>query len=211
MLNYIMSNYKYSFKIILLGDANVGKTTFTNLLVTDNVSMDYHSTIGVEFISSIIELKDKQKVKLMIWDTAGQERYRSITKMYFKDMIGVFLFFDLTNRESFNNISYWYDKIKDEIDKTNGVIYIIGNKLDLVAERVVSNEDVLNFLDEINTSNMIKYKEISVIRDKSDVRNIYYDISEEIYLKIKEKTIDVKNNDAIVNINYKDKKNKKCC
>ena len=95
----------------------------------------------------------------MIWDTAGQERYRSITKMYFKDMIGVFLFFDLTNRKSFDNISYWYDKIKDEIDKTNGVIYIIGNKLDLVAERVVSNEDVLNFLDEINTSNMIKYKE----------------------------------------------------
>ena len=58
---------------------------------------------------------------------------------------------------------------------------------------------------------MIKYKEISVIRDKSDVRNIYYDISEEIYLKIKEKTIDVENNNAIININYKDKKNKKCC
>ena len=132
-------------------------------------------------------------------------------KEYFKDIIGVFLFFDLTNRESFNNIRYWYDKIKDEIDKTNGIIYIIGNKLDLVAERVVSNEDVLSFLDEINTSNMIKYKEISVIRDKKDVRDIYYEISEEIYLKIKEKTIDVKNNDAIININYKDKKNKKCC
>jgi small GTP-binding protein len=211
MLNYIMSNYKYSFKLILLGDANVGKTTFTNLLVTDNLPTDYHSTIGVEFISAVIELKDKQKVKLMIWDTAGQERYRSITKAYFKDIIGVFLFFDLTNRESFNNIRYWYDKIKDEIDKTNGIIYIIGNKLDLVAERVVSNEDVLSFLDEINTSNMIKYKEISVIRDKKDVRDIYYEISEEIYLKIKEKTIDVKNNDAIININYKDKKNKKCC
>ena len=206
-----MSHYKYSFKIILLGDANVGKTTFTSLLVTDNLPTDYHSTIGVEFLSSVIELMDSTNVKLMLWDTAGQERYRALTRIYYKDVIGVFLFFDLTNRKSFLNLKYWYDQIKEEIEASNGVIYIIGNKLDLVNGREVSNEDVLNFLDELDSKNTVKYKEISVIRDKNDVRNIYYEISEEIYLKIKENKIDTKNNEGVVNLNYKEKKNKKCC
>ena len=206
-----MSHYKYSFKIILLGDANVGKTTFTSLLVTDNLPTDYHSTIGVEFLSSIIELMDSTNVKLMLWDTAGQERYRALTKIYYKDVIGVFLFFDLTNRKSFLNLRYWYDQIKGEIENSNGVIYIIGNKLDLVNERQVSNEDVLNFLDELDSKNTVKYKEISVIRDKNDVKNIYYEISEEIYLKIKENKIDTKNNEGVINLNYKEKKKGKCC
>lgn len=206
-----MSHYKYSFKIILLGDANVGKTTFTSLLVTDNLPTDYHSTIGVEFLSSIIELMDSTNVKLMLWDTAGQERYRALTRIYYKNVIGVFLFFDLTNRKSFLNLRYWYDQIKGEIENSNGVIYIIGNKLDLVNERQVSNEDVLNFLDELDSKNTVKYKEISVIRDKNDVKNIYYEISEEIYLKIKENKIDTKNNEGVINLNYKEKKKGKCC
>ena len=194
-----------------MGDANVGKTTFTSLLVTDNLPTDYHSTIGVEFLSSVIELMDSTNVKLMLWDTAGQERYRALTRIYYKDVIGVFLFFDLTNRKSFLNLKYWYDQIKEEIEASNGVIYIIGNKLDLVNEREVSNEDVLNFLDELDSKNTVKYKEISVIRDKNDVRNIYYEISEDIYLKIKENKIDTKNNEGVVNLNYKEKKKKKCC
>jgi len=109
------------------------------------------------------------------------------------------------------NLRYWYDQIKGEIENSNGVIYIIGNKLDLVNERQVSNEDVLNFLDELDSKNTVKYKEISVIRDKNDVKNIYYEISEEIYLKIKENKIDTKNNEGVINLNYKEKKKGKCC
>lgn len=209
-----MNDFKYCFKIILLGDTNCGKTSFTNALLSDNV-LDYnHPTIGVEFVSQILNLKDNTNVKIMIWDTAGQERYRTITRMYYKNIVGVFLFFDLTNKSTFLNLKYWYNEIKKNLEDTNGIVYIIGNKLDLVNDRVVTNEDILNFLEGLDDKNTIKYKEISVkSTDLSELRLIFTEIAEEIHLKIKEGKINIEKNNEVLNLKFKpaNKKKKGCC
>ena len=209
-----MNDFKYCFKIILLGDSNCGKTSFTNSLISDKV-LDYnHPTIGVEFVSQILNLKDKTKVKLMIWDTAGQERYRTITRMYYKNIVGVFLFFDLTNKSTFLNLKYWYNEIKKNLEDTNGIIYIIGNKLDLVNDRVVTNEDILNFLEGLDDKNTIKYKEISIkSTELSELRLIFTEMAEEINLKIIEGKINIEKNNEVLNLKFKPTKEKKkgCC
>lgn len=209
-----MNDFKYCFKIILLGDSNCGKTSFTNSLVSDKV-LDYnHPTIGVEFVSQILNLKNNTNVKIMVWDTAGQERYRTIARMYYKNIVGVFLFFDLTNKSTFLNLKYWYNEIKKNLEDTNGIIYIIGNKLDLVNDRVVTNEDILNFLEGLDDKNTIKYKEISVkSTDLSELRLIFTEIAEEINLKIIEGKINIEKNNEVLNLKFKPAKEKKkrCC
>ena len=209
-----MNDFKYCFKIILLGDSNCGKTSFTNALISDKV-LDYnHPTIGVEFVSQILNLKDNTNVKIMIWDTAGQERYRTITRMYYKNIVGVFLFFDLTNKSTFLNLKYWYNEIKKNLEDTNGIVYIIGNKLDLVNDRVVTNEDILNFLEGLDDKNTIKYKEISVkSTNLSELRLIFTEIAEEINLKIIEGKINIQKNNEVLNLKFKpaNEKKKGCC
>lgn len=209
-----MNDFKYCFKIILLGDTNCGKTSFTNALISDKV-LDYnHPTIGVEFVSKILKLTDNTNIKIMVWDTAGQERYRTIARIYYKNIVGVFLFFDLTNKSTFLNLKYWYEEIKKNLEDTNGIIYIIGNKLDLVNERVVTNEDILNFLEGLDDKNTIKYKEISVkSADLSELRLIFTEIAEEIHLKITEGKMNIEKNNEVLNLKYNPTKEKKkgCC
>lgn len=208
------NNNKYTFKIILLGDTNSGKTSFTHSIMSERLLDVNNPTIGVEFMSHNVELEDKTNVKLMIWDTAGQERYRTITKMYYKNIVGVFLFFDLTSRTSFINLKYWYNEIKRNVEDSNGIVFIIGNKLDLISNRAVTNEDILGFLEELDDKNTIKYKEISVKTSSSaDIRELFKEIAEEVYLKIKENKINLKENTEIININYKEPTapKKKCC
>lgn len=208
------NNNKYTFKIILLGDTNSGKTSFTHSIMSERLLDVNNPTIGVEFMSHNVELEDKTNVKLMIWDTAGQERYRTITKMYYKNIVGVFLFFDLTSRTSFINLKYWYNEIKRNVEDSNGIVFIIGNKLDLISNRAVTNEDILGFLEELDDKNTIKYKEISVKTSSSvDIRELFKEMAEEVYLKIKENKINLKENTEIVNINYTEPPapKKKCC
>ena len=211
-----MSNtdYKYIFKIILLGDTNSGKTSFTHSIMSERLLETNNPTIGVEFMSHKVNLENNTNVKLLIWDTAGQERYRTITKIYYKNIVGAFLFFDLTDRKSFINLKYWYNEIKKNVEERNGIIYIIGNKLDLIHKRAVSNEDILGFLEDLDDGNTIKYKEISVKTNTSaDIRKIFKEMAEDVYLKIKENKIKIEDNKELVNLNFQEEKinNRKCC
>lgn len=97
---------------------------------------DHDTTIGVEFGSKIISVNDKQ-IKLQIWDTAGQETFKSITRSYYRGSIGVILVYDITNRDSFNNIMKWLDETKNYAnDKVT--MLLVGNKTDLDAKYLLS-------------------------------------------------------------------------
>jgi small GTP-binding protein len=115
---------------------NNGKTCLLKRLIDGTFTGDNASTIGVEFDSLILNI-DNRKVKLQIWDTAGQERFRSISKTYYRNAVGVVLVFDLTGRKSFDSLTSWLTDIHALCD-SNAVTQLIGNKSDLSARRVVT-------------------------------------------------------------------------
>jgi small GTP-binding protein len=138
-----MGEVRKTFKFIVIGSSGVGKTAILKRLVDDVFSTESQSTIGVEFLATNIDV-DGQSVKLQIWDTAGQERFRSIAKAYFRSAIGVILVFDLADRKSFDDLNQWLNDIHALCDP-NAVVTLIGNKLDLVPQRKVSQGEANNF------------------------------------------------------------------
>ena len=203
--------YKYSFKIILLGDSGVGKSSFCSLFFNNYFPADHSSTIGVEFGSKIIKLQDGNNVKMMLWDTAGQERFRSITKSYYIDIVGAFLIFDLTNIDSFLNLNYWIEQINSKINNKCGVIYILGNKTDSLKKRQVHNEEIIEYINNIKTNCIIKYFETSFKNNQEKSISLFNDIAEDININysliLKDDEVNEKKEDGIKLNNTQ----KKCC
>ena len=145
-----MSDKNYIIKkIILIGDAGVGKSSLFLKYDSNKFLDNYNSTIGIDYIFKNIE-KEKFNLRLQIYDTAGQERYRSLIPNYIKNSDGIFLIFDLTKKQTFDSLEKWLGLIKEqkEIDKNN--LIILGNKLDLVSNREVTDEDIDLFKDKNN-------------------------------------------------------------
>lgn len=144
-----------SYKFIIIGASGVGKTAILKRLVEDTFSEESQSTIGVEFDSTMLNI-DGKKVKLQIWDTAGQERFRSISKAYYRNAVGVILVFDLTERKTFDDLSNWLNDIHTLCDP-NCVIQLIGNKSDLEENRAISLAEA----DAFAQRNQMHYMETS--------------------------------------------------
>ncbi|XP_064254768.1 LOW QUALITY PROTEIN: ras-related protein Rab-42-like [Passer domesticus] len=132
----------FQFRAIVLGDADVGKSSllrcFTDGLGGVMGAATPGPTIGVEFYSQTILMPSTGKAELQIWDTAGQERFRSITRNFYRSAAGVLLVFDLTNRASFEHVPEWYhEAVGDRLPA-----FVLGrHKCDLVAKRAVSAEE----------------------------------------------------------------------
>jgi small GTP-binding protein len=140
----ISINYDYLFKVSLIGDSGTGKTSVL-LRLTENIfNNNTYSTIGVDF--KILSVKyNKKLAKIQIWDTCGSERFKSLTTSFIKTCAVFIMIFDLTNRKSFENISYWLNLILDNTRPK--VLCLVGNKSDLV-DNDESNESISE--EEIN-------------------------------------------------------------
>jgi Ras-related protein Rab-1A len=146
--------YDYLFKLLIIGDSGVGKSSLLLQYIDSIYADNYISTIGVDFKIKTIDLDGKQ-IKLQIWDTAGQERFRTIISSYYRGAKGVILVYDVTDTESFRNLEYWLNEIKihccDNIPKL-----LIGNKCDVIKRTVTKHEGELfaeiNKIDFIETS-----------------------------------------------------------
>ena len=132
------NSYDLLYKIVIIGDTNVGKSNILSRYLTNEFTSNTKSTVGVELGIKFLKIKNTS-TKIQIWDTAGQERYQAITSSYFRGSDGCFIVYDITNETSFNNIEKWFDKIHEENDKEIPVI-IVGNKCDLENERKISTE-----------------------------------------------------------------------
>ncbi|XP_028709702.1 ras-related protein Rab-26 isoform X2 [Peromyscus leucopus] len=132
--------YDVAFKVMLVGDSGVGKTC---LLVRFKdgafLAGTFISTVGIDFRNKVLDV-DGMKVKLQIWDTAGQERFRSVTHAYYRDAHALLLLYDITNKDSFDNIQAWLTEIQ-EYAQQDVVLMLLGNKVDSAQERVVKRED----------------------------------------------------------------------
>jgi small GTP-binding protein len=138
-------------KISLLGDSNTGKTSFLNIISKESIK-NMTSTLGLEDIIFYAYIKNK-KYKIKIMDTAGQENYRSITSSYIKDKDGFLLFFDVTNKDSYESIDFWMNFIND--NNLSKEIILLGNKIDKSDIRDVKKNEV----KEYAKNNDIKYIE----------------------------------------------------
>ena len=135
------------YKVLLLGDSTVGKTCFL-MRYTDKTFQEAHmSTIGLDYRLKNMQLANGKNIKLQIWDTAGQDRFRAITKNYYKGANGILLIYDITSTPTYENVRNWISQIKEEASP-HVVIYIVGNKIDLVNSRKVKTEDGQKLADE---------------------------------------------------------------
>ncbi|KAH7855416.1 hypothetical protein Vadar_024604 [Vaccinium darrowii] len=131
--------YDYLFKIVLIGDSGVGKSNILSRFTRNEFCLESKSTIGVEFATRTLQVEGKT-VKAQIWDTAGQERYRAITSAYYRGAVGALLVYDITKRQTFENVLRWLRELRDHAD-SNIVIMLAGNKADLNHLRAVSDQD----------------------------------------------------------------------
>ncbi|XP_012458478.1 ras-related protein Rab11C [Gossypium raimondii] len=131
--------YNYLFKIVLIGDSGVGKSNILSRFTRNEFFLESKSTIGVEFATRTLQVEGKT-IKAQIWDTAGQERYRAITSAYYRGAAGALLVYDVTKRQTFDNVLRWLRELRDHAD-SNIVIMMAGNKSDLNHLRAVSMED----------------------------------------------------------------------
>ena len=211
-----MTNISYdeSFKCILLGDQYVGKSSLVNLLMKNEVSNDYKCTVGIEFSSKIISLNNNINVKCLIWDTAGQERYRTITNTYYKGSDGAIVIFSCADLKSFINCKYWLDEIIERLDVEKCVVYLIGNKSDLIDQRVVYNEQIIDLVAEYGKKiPHLKYIECSILNSSDNERNIFKDLCNELYI-IKGRTKFICNDEddnIIILDNFKEELSNHCC
>ncbi|KAJ1885286.1 Ras- protein Rab-18 [Kickxella alabastrina] len=131
-----------TFKLLLIGDSNVGKSSIL-LRFTDDHFLppeETSATIGVDFKVKYLEV-DSQRYKLTIWDTAGQERFRTLTSSYYRGAQGVILVYDVSSRESFDNLDTWFEELKTYCSGEDVVKMVIGNKIDKESERQVSRKE----------------------------------------------------------------------
>ncbi|XP_039253691.1 ras-related protein Rab-37-like [Styela clava] len=132
-----ITDFDASFKVMLVGDSGVGKTCVLVRYKDDTfLSGSFISTVGIDFRNKMV-LIDDRKIKLQIWDTAGQERFRSVTHAYYRDANALLLVYDITNRQSFNNVRSWIADIKQHA-KENVIVMLIGNKADCSSTRMVT-------------------------------------------------------------------------
>jgi small GTP-binding protein len=135
--------FDYSLKVVVVGDSGVGKTCLLIRFVRDLFDEESPPTLGVEFLTKIVQT-DRHRIQLQLWDTAGQELFRSVTRGYYRGSAGALLVFDLSNRDSFENIGRWLQDIRD-VARSDVVTLLIGNKSDLVDKRQVTTDEAETF------------------------------------------------------------------
>ena len=137
-------NGQGSLSFILIGDSTVGKTCFLTRYFKNQFNEAFLSTIGIDKEIKHVKVGN-DSYKMTLWDTAGQERFKCLPKKYYQNADGVLLLFDVTNEDTFNNVSNWMKDVKENSNKdskeseSNIALYLIGNKIDK-PDRVISRE-----------------------------------------------------------------------
>ena len=142
------------FKVIIAGDACVGKTTLLHRYIEGRFSFDTKMTIGSDMFHKMVLLKDGRACSLQIWDFGGQERFRFLLDQFVRGAFGAFLMYDLTQRTSFNNLPEWEAFLR-QYDITLPII-LLGGKYDLEDSIEVDDDSAIKFMKKYNISGFYK-------------------------------------------------------
>ncbi|KAM9392901.1 RAB3D, member RAS oncogene family, b [Pholidichthys leucotaenia] len=172
-------NFDYMFKLLIIGNSSVGKTSFLFRYADDSFTSAFVSTVGIDFKVKTVFRNDK-RIKLQIWDTAGQERYRTITTAYYRGAMGFLLMYDVTNQESFNAVQDWATQIKT-YSWDNAQVILVGNKCDLEDDRLIPTEDGQRLAEELG----FQFFEASA-KDNINVKQVFERLVDVICEKMNE-------------------------
>ncbi|KAJ6253429.1 ras and ef-hand domain-containing protein [Anaeramoeba flamelloides] len=165
-----MSNeFSIKFKVVLLGQSAVGKTSICIRFCQNEFELNQEPTIGAAFQNCLLDLGEK-KVTLQIWDTAGQERYNSLTSMYYRGAKGAIIIYDVTNPDSYESAKDWVKEIRQQGSSSVKVI-LVANKIDLTNHSVQKTE-VLKYCEKHN----LLFSEVSA-KNGLGVDELFYDLA----------------------------------
>lgn len=129
-------DFDYKFKIALLGDSRVGKSSLLSMEVYGDYFELYQPTVAIGYGSKVLNY-DNKKIKLDIWDLSGDDRFRMVLKTYLKHVHAIIIVYDVTKTNSFNNVKHWVELVKSvQTNKVNFVL--LANKIDKKEKRVVN-------------------------------------------------------------------------
>jgi len=159
-----------NYKIVVIGDINVGKTSILSRFRYGSFEPDYMPTLGIDFFTKNLFYEDKT-IRLILWDTAGQERFRALIPSYLKNADCIIIVYDITNKESFNSLNHWLNGAKE--NTVEGTIFVVcGNKIDLKEKRVVSTEQINEYIKK----NELIYIECSA-KNGEGIKNLFNTIA----------------------------------
>ena len=195
-----------SFKLITLGNAGVGKTSILQRYLYDKFNINSESTIGIELSYKEIISENNESVTLKIIDTCGQEKYRSLSKSYFKNTDGVLFVFDLSNNESFKEITDWIKLFNENHNGKEKVPKcLVGSKCDL--EKKVTDDKI----KEVSQKYNLHYYETSA-KDNFNINKLFEDMSKILYENKKLNKNEKQKSIKIINQKIEEKpKKRNCC
>ena len=182
---------KITYKMIIIGDSAVGKTCIFKKIISGTFTEKSISTIGMDRRTLSFNIKNSEgndlEIDVQLWDTAGEERFRSITTSYYKASQGLLLMYDITRRDTFDNVENWIKSIKDSLgEEEKYVVVLIGNKVDLAKanpeSREVTTEEAENICKEKNIfwGGECSAKDFS----EEELNEIFTKYTQEIYKKV---------------------------
>ena len=198
------------YKLIFLGDQNVGKSCILNRFMNDVFIEEYQATIGLDFQSKNVQI-DNQDIHLLLYDTAGQEKFRSLIPMYTRDANIILLVYDISSKETFEHLPDWLKDLNN-INKNDVIFALVGNKNDLADNRQITFEEGEKYAKE----NDFIFQEVSAKTGDGFSELFYKNLFEKIRVKFRpggqQPASEVK--DIKFNIEHdakKTEKRRKCC
>ena len=142
-----------TFKIVMLGEGRVGKTSVSLRYVNGDWSPDQKSTVAAGFLQKKIHMS-KKSIQLNIYDTAGQERFHALAPIYYRGAQGAVLVYDITDQPTFERVQRWVKELKKMADKNISLV-IVGNKCDLESRREVDNDAAVEYVNSLGNADHV--------------------------------------------------------
>ena len=143
------NNKPNEYKVVIIGNSGVGKTHILSRYLYDVFDKDEKSTVSATYSKKKVKTKKNKEITLQLWDTAGQEVYKGLTKLFYKNATGIIIVYDVTNRNSFEEIkNFWYNEVKLNAPD-NVKIVIVGNKCDLYLKEEIKEDEARTYAENI--------------------------------------------------------------
>lgn len=200
---YSDMNFDCMFKILLIGNSGVGKTSFLLQYCEGKFNPAFVSTVGIDFKVKTVTVKDK-RIKLQVWDTAGQERYKIITTQYYRHAMGFLVMYDITNETSFLDIRNWLTQVQQH-SFGDAKIIIVANKSDLEDQRAVPTQRGKDLASELG----YEFYEASAKTSES-VQQTFHCLVSAICLQMADTVTKIPEADGVVPLDGNDKDDSAC-